>query len=359
MQHCVLCETLLTPEIRSREHVIPASLGGRRGTAKALCRQCNSTSGHGWDAELERQLRPFSVLVFPAVHPCGRKQHRIADAEGNRLILMAGIRGGAEGPQIRINEEPGRREIQISGPSRQRTVQELRRLVKAGQLPPDQEEELIRSIEWEETTTRADFRDIGGVGGPKARKSMLKSMVTAGLLGGLTWLDMLSAVFLLRGSGRGGPCLMFRDSPVRPLGDVSLPIRRHCVHIETDMEARKVWGYAEYFGTWCAIAQLGKCYLGEPTQWTYCVDPVTGEDLTHSVEVNLDAARGLISEMCAAPARSPDILREQVADPQPLVDECCRVHGVEGRIVITESTYGEENPYGNSKIREMTWIDKP
>ena len=30
---------------------------------------------------------------------------------------------------------------------------------------------------------------------------MLKSMVTAGLLAGLNWLDMLSAVLLLRGSG--------------------------------------------------------------------------------------------------------------------------------------------------------------
>lgn len=25
---------------------------------------------------------------------------------------------------------------------------------------------------------------------------------------------------------------------------------------------REVWGYAEFYGTWCAIALLGKCYLG-------------------------------------------------------------------------------------------------
>ena len=187
---------------------------------------------------------------------------------------------------------------------------------------------------------------------------MLKSMVTAGLLGELTWLDMLAAVLDLRGSGRGGPCLMFRDSPVRPGGAADIPLWRHCVHVETDMEERLVWGYVEYFGTWCAIAQLGKCYLGQPASWTYCVDPVTGEDLTEAVQVDLTAAKGLISEMSAAPARAPDIAREQVPDPQPLLDECVRVHGVAGRIEIVGTSYSQENPYGGANIREMTLVDR-
>ena len=358
MQRCVLCETLLVGEARTREHVIPASLGGKRRTVKALCRQCNSTTGHAWDAELERQLRPAALLVFPHDHPCGRKQRRVADDEGNQLILKGGIRGGAEGPQIRIKTVADRTELHISAPSRQRAIQEIRRRVKASELPADREEEIIASIEREETTTRVEFTEVGGVGGPVAWNSMLKSMVTAGLLGGLTWLDMLSAVLLLRGSGRGGPCLMFRDSPVRPSGAAHIPVWRHCVHVETDMEERLVWGYVEYFGTWCAIAQIGKCYLGQPTSWTYCVDPVTGNDLTEAVQVDLTAAKGLVNEMCVAPARSRDIAKEQLPNPQPLVDECLRVHGVDGRIEITGTSYAEENPFGGASIREMTWVEE-
>ena len=107
MQRCVLCETLLVGDARTKEHVIPASLGGRRRTVKALCRQCNSTTGHVWDAELDRQLLPASLLVFPHDHPCGRKQRLIAGAEGNDLILKGGIRGGAAGPQARIQDGGG------------------------------------------------------------------------------------------------------------------------------------------------------------------------------------------------------------------------------------------------------------
>ena len=224
MRSCVLCEAPLVGEARSREHVIPASPGGERLTSKALCVQCNSKTGHEWDAELEGQLRPASLLVFPPDHPCGRKQRRVVDDRGNRLILKAGIRGGAEDRQIQVKTEAGRSEVLLSAHSKQRAVQEVRRRVKAGQLPADREEEIIASIKLEETTTRVEFTEARSVGGPVAWNSLLKSMVTAGLLGGLTLLDMLTAVLLLRGFGRGGPCLMFRDSPLRPLADAAIPV---------------------------------------------------------------------------------------------------------------------------------------
>ena len=358
MHCCVLCETPLVGDARTREHVIPASLGGTRRTRKALCRACNSTTGHSWDAELERQLRPAALIVFPHDHPCGRKHRRVAGPDGNDLILKGGIRGGAAGPQVRIKTEAGRTELHVSAPTRQRAVQEIRRLIAAGRLPADREEEFIASIARAEAMTHVDFTEGGAVGGPVAWKSILKSMVTAGLLRELASLDMLTGVLDLRGSGRGAPSLMLRDSAVRAVGPAAIPLWRHCVHVETDMEERLVWGYVEYFGTWCAIAQLGKCYLGPPASWTYCVDPVSADELTDAVQVDLSAAKGLIEEMSAAPARAPDIAREQLPDTQPLLDACLRLHGVEGRIKVVGTSYSQEIPSGEADIREMTWVDE-
>ena len=351
MRKCVLCQTCLIGDARSQEHVILASLGGRRATRKALCRACNSRTGHEWDAELERQLLPVSLLVFPHDHRRGRKWRRVADSQGNRLILKAGIRGGAEDPQIEIKTENGQCEPHISAPTKPRAVQEIRRLIKAGRLPAEREEEIIAGIELEETVTYVEFTEGGYIGGPAAWNSMLKSMVTAGLLAGLSWLDMLTAVQLLRGYGRGGPCLMFRDSPVRPLHGAALPAWRHCVHVETDIELRLVWGYVEYFGTWCATAWLGKNYFGPPTQWTYCVDPITGEDLTDAVQVDLRPAKGLINEMRGL-VRARDIAKEQIPDPQPLIDACLRAHGNDGRISITATSYDEKCGGGGRQSRK-------
>ena len=85
---------------------------------------------------------------------------------------------------------------------------------------------------------------------------------------------------------------------------------------------------------------------------------MTGDDLSASVQVDLSEAKALINEMSAAPARAPDIAREQVPDPQPLLDECIRVHGVEGRIEIIGTSYSQENLSCEAYIREMTWVDE-
>ena len=353
----MLCETQLTRDTMSLEHVIAKSLGGKKRTAKALCRTCNNRTGTEWDAVLEEQLRPFSLLVFPPGHPCAQKQRRVKDSEGNSVLLKAGIRGGAEHPQTRIKRTGDKLEISIAAPTRERVVQEIRRRVKSGQLPADREAEFLQGIQLEETTTRLDMTEGGSVGGPEAWNAILKSMVSAGIATGLTYLDMLTAVEFLRGYGRGGPCLMFRDSPIRPSGERALPIWRHCAHVETDTEQHEVWGYAELYGTWCAIALLGKCYLGREVRSTYCVDPVTGEDLSCAVQVDLTAAKALIDEMRAAPARAPDIAREQIPDPNPLLQECLRAHDAEGTMAIVGKSYSQENPYAEVTIREMTWLD--
>jgi len=355
VRKCILCHTALVGDAQSREHVIPASLGGRRSTTKALCRGCNSTTGHEWDAELEKQLLPASLMVFPHDHPRGRKWRRVADDQGNRLILKGGLRGGSENPQVHlVKMEDGRVDFHLSAPTKRRAVQEIQRLIKAGQLPADREEELIAGIEREETLTYVEFTEGGYVGGDVAWNSMLKSMVTAGTLAGLSWLDMLTAVQLLRGYGRVGPCLMFRDSPLRWLPDAMVPPWRHCVHVESDSETRLVWGYVEYFGTWCAIALLGKHYSGSSARWTYCLDPVSGDNLTDTVQVDLEPAKNLIDHM-RVPGRAREIASEQIPDPQPLIKACLRAHGVDGKISIASTSYDKR--CGGAEIKEVTWVE--
>ena len=197
---CVLCDAKLAGPALSFEHVIPESLGGKMRTDKVLCRDCNSRTGYAWDAQLAKQLLPFAQLVFPNGHRSGPKQRRVRDSQGNSLILKAGIRGGAEHPQSRIQQVGDGHEMTISAPTRQRAVQEIRRLVKEGKLPADREEEIIQGIQREETLTRVMFSEAGGVGGEAVGNSWLKSMVTAGVLGGLTRRDMLARL-IQRGQG--------------------------------------------------------------------------------------------------------------------------------------------------------------
>ena len=246
----------------------------------------------------------------------------------------------------------------ISAPTRQRAVQEIRRLVKEGKLPADREEEIIQGIQREETLTRVMFSEAGGVGGEAVGNSWLKSMVTAGVLGGLTRRDMLAAVESLRGCGPAAAMFPIRESCLQSLSPAPIPIWHHCVHVEADDVEHVIWGYAEFFGTFNVIAQIGKGYKGKSIKWTYCVDPVTGDDLSGAVQVDLTTAKRLLNEVRAAPERADDIAIEQAPDLQPLVDECLRAHGIEGQVDVISTWLGTNEPHSEATIGEMTWIDR-
>ena len=353
---CVLCGSGLTGPNRSWEHVIPESLGGKLRTHRALCRPCNSRTGHDWDAALAHQLLRVSVLVFPARHPLGQRIRRVRDDQGHSLILKGGIRGGAEHPQAIVHKVGEAFDLTISAPTKKRLVQEIDRLVKEGVLPVERKAEILASATREEALTWAEFEEGGSFGGEATWRSMLKSMVTAGIVGGLEPAHMLTAVEFLQGSDHGVPNLPIGTSPVRFRGAVELPVRRHCVHVETDTEECAVWGYLELYGTFTAIAQLGTDYTDRPAAWTYCVDPVTGANLTDDITVDLRAPKRLMEEARRTPARIQEIWAEQAPNPQRLVDECLLAHGVPGHIIVTETSYGSAPPDDGSTIHEIALL---
>ena len=353
---CVLCGSGLTGPNRSWEHVIPESLGGKLRTHRVLCRSCNSRTGHDWDAMLAQQLLRVSVLVFPERHPLGHRTRRVRDDQGNSLILKGGIRGGAEHPQAIVHKVGETFDLTISAPTKKRLVQEIDRLVKEGILPVERKAAILASATREQALTWAAFEEGGSFGGEATWRSMLKSMLTAGVLGGLEPAHMLTVVEFLRGSDHGVPNLPIGRSPVRFRGAGELPVRRHCVHVETDAEECAVWGYLELYGTFTAMAQLGTDYTGPPTAWTYCVDPVTGANLTDDIMVDLTAPKRLMEEARQAPARIPEIWAEQAPNPQRLVDECLLAHRVPGHIVVTETSYGSARPDDGSTIHEITLL---
>lgn len=353
---CILCGAELAGSNRSWEHVVPESLGGKLRTDQVLCRSCNSRTGHDWDAALVRQLLPFSLFVFPERHPMGQRSRRLRDDQGNSLILKSGLRGGSEHPQSSVRKLNDTSELIISAPSKKRAVQEIERLVSQGKLPAERKVEAIESLTREEVLTRIEFEESGSIGGDDTWRSMLKSMVTGGIMSGLTPSDMLPAVEFLRGFDCAVQNLPIRTSPVYRTDTSELPIRRHCVHVETDTDEQAVWGYLELFGTISSLAQLGTQYTGPPTSWSYCVDPVTGTNLTDDVTVDLTAPKGLMEDARRAPKRVTEIWSENAPDLQPLMDECLRMHKVVGDIAITETSYGSIQPEEGAKIHEITLL---
>ncbi|MGN2398985.1 HNH endonuclease, partial [Klebsiella quasipneumoniae] len=63
VKKCAFCDKSLSGKNRTKEHVIPNALGGRKKTVEFICNTCNNKLGEKWDAELARQLNWFSLAV--------------------------------------------------------------------------------------------------------------------------------------------------------------------------------------------------------------------------------------------------------------------------------------------------------
>lgn len=61
-QCCAICNTTISIENDSKEHVIPRAIGGYLKVKGFICKSCNNDAGRTWDAELASQLLPLSHL---------------------------------------------------------------------------------------------------------------------------------------------------------------------------------------------------------------------------------------------------------------------------------------------------------
>ena len=64
MAFCYYCNTEITNENNSLEHVLLNACGGKLVSKELLCKKCNSILGKNADAELARQLNFFSNILF-------------------------------------------------------------------------------------------------------------------------------------------------------------------------------------------------------------------------------------------------------------------------------------------------------
>lgn len=72
---------------RSKEHVIPKSIGGRKTIEDFICTNCNNTAGTECDNELYEQLKPFCTMLGIKRSGKDNQPVEIRGADGKEFIL--------------------------------------------------------------------------------------------------------------------------------------------------------------------------------------------------------------------------------------------------------------------------------
>mgnify|MGYP002479302814 CR=1 FL=1 len=87
---CVICGEEITASDDSEEHIIPASLGGRRTVSGFLHGYCNNKAGATWDGKLAKQLQPLILNVGVKRQGGKALKMKVATMAGEEFLLGSG-----------------------------------------------------------------------------------------------------------------------------------------------------------------------------------------------------------------------------------------------------------------------------
>ena len=297
MAYCWLCETLLTEGNQSREHIIPAALGGKRTVANFLCRRCNNSTGSKWDAALVGASKPMDFIASfgkwqeaetPHDYDLGNRANRHETKSGNETRTM--YRGGGDSVtwidgQTRHVKMFSHSEVQM-----QRISEGIRRKYSISREKWADAEHREKGRSEDHSIQTGIMMDM-----PKVTRAMVKSMLA------------LACAEDVRREECQRVLEHWRTDDVLHLGDFPewevLPVEEwsdlRSVAVSGSPETGVLLGFTNLAGSMTWMTPLAAPYEGPPRHAVYAFNARTGKDVTVSPQMERPRAEAIAMETAA------------------------------------------------------------
>ena len=281
---CALCQTLLTRDNNTREHVIPNALGGRKKVRDFICKRCNDKTGEKWDSEITVQLQALCTMLN-IVRERGYNQSLSVETVSRRKLTW-----NPDGsltiarPTLDRRTNNGRTHVAIQA----RSMDELKGMLigMKKQFPKLNVNEVMTEATPTQDYPHEPIHIPFSFGGQLAGRSIIKTCLALAYEAGLTIDDCENAKDCLVSGGQ----LCFGYYNVSdPIVNRPANTLLHCAYVCADPESGQVLGYVEYFGFQKMVICLSSNYSGPVRERSYAVNPLTGEELNIGVVLNLSA----------------------------------------------------------------------
>lgn len=324
MVDCVLCTSEITEANNSREHIIPQAIGGRRKVSWFICRNCNSTAGNIWEAEVAKQLNWFSTaLNIKRESGKSPPSYPIQTISGVELLMHAnGSLAPARACFNKVQTNDGKHEYKLVA----RTESEARKIIDGLRLkhPNNDFQKILNDVHITSHPLEEPIKLELSVGGPLTERSIVK-----------TTLAMASSMCIPMGHcKRALAFLMDQDAePVCTafhLRDLikNRPHSRlfHAVAVFGNATYGRLLGYVEYYGAFRYIVVLSRSYQGPDVNDCYAIDPITSEEIGLDTNLSLsDAELALVDSNEASP------IEARIADLDMALPIVLKIHNHNGR----------------------------
>ena len=283
---CALCQTLLTRDNNTREHIIPNALGGRKKIRHFICKRCNDKTGQKWDSEITTQLQPLCTMLNIVRQRGDNRSLSVETVSGRKLTLNPDGSLTIASPDFDVRTDNGKTHVAIQA----RSMDELEgMLVGMAKKKKFSELNVIEVMPQASLTQDYPHEPIHipfSFGGQLAGRSIVKTCLALAYEAGLTIDDCENAKDCLVSGGQ----LCFGYYNVSdPIVNRPANIPLQCAHVRADPGSGQVLGYVEYFGFQKMVVCLSSDYSGPVRGRSYAVNPLTGEELDIEVALNLSA----------------------------------------------------------------------
>ena len=119
--NCYICDTEITPQNESEEHIIINAAGGKLKSKVLLCKKCNSEIGHEIDSELAKQLNIVANTLM-IKRDSGKPQAIIGDkiSSGEKYSIETGGKPSYTKPTVLKSTERNQTKYSITRSIRKR-----------------------------------------------------------------------------------------------------------------------------------------------------------------------------------------------------------------------------------------------
>ena len=279
---CALCRTPLSNANRSKEHILPNAIGGRKTTNTFICRRCNSHTGEKWDSALVSQLKMFCTMLDISRAKGTNQPFEVETVSGRQLTWNPDGSLTPREPRFEKRSVGGKTHVKFQA----RTMHDAKRILTdfAQGRSDVNVEQLLSQASPRQEHLEEPIQMSHTFGGTLAGRSTIKSCLALAYDAGLSIDDCESAKDCLLSDGE--LCFGYYNAS-DPIRNRPQHVPLHCVYISADPENGQVLGYVEYFGFQKMVACLSSNYRGPVRELTYAINPLTGEELDVEVVLHL------------------------------------------------------------------------
>lgn len=279
---CAFCNVELKGASRSKEHVIPNSIGGWLKTSDFICIECNSTRGDSWDSELAEQVNWFSLSLGITRERGLPPGQLVKTVDGRQYTLLP---DGSFSPKSSYSEEfvDGKKRINMVAKSIAEAKKRLNGVAR--KHPTFDLEKALSELKIDTAYMDSPLTVELSLGGGKAGRSLVKTALAFASHCGIPHSQFGRAIAYLLD--------MNAEPPYGHAYLSDLVINRnketifHCVSLKSDPNKSRLWSYIEYFGLFRVIILINDNYTGPKVDEIYALDPITGEEIHVAVNSNI------------------------------------------------------------------------